>query len=300
MSTQRRLSPLARLRRVAVAAPLAWALAVPGATLGLAAVSAPAQAAVDMGNWWFYVTNDRASDLKGLLAQGADPNTRHKNGQPAIMRAVAEGAWNVFDVLAADPRTDVNIENPAGETPLMYVAIAGDTRRAEALIKRGAQVNRLGWTPLAYAASKGQVETARLLLRHKAMVNAPSAEGRTPLMMAALSGNRDMVQLLLDAGADATTTDQQGRSAADWARIGKSDSLAEELKSISEKVWRERDAQRRPGAASVAPAEAAAPVAAPAIAPVPAPAEPAPASAPRPAAGSGVQGVQGVNLNRYD
>ncbi|MFJ1298887.1 ankyrin repeat domain-containing protein [Pseudomonadota bacterium AL_CKDN230030165-1A_HGKHYDSX7] len=279
------------------------ALAAPGTML--AVTPSAAHAAADMSNWWVYVTNDRADDLKKLLAQGADPNTRHQTGQPAIMRAVAEGAWGVFDVLAADPRTDLNIENPAGETPLMYLAIAGDTARAEALIARGAQVNRLGWTPLAYAASKGNVDTARMLLRHKAMVNAPSGEGRTPLMMAALSGNRDMVQLLLDAGADPTTTDQQGRSAADWALAGKSESLSEELKRIADKTWKERDAQR--GAGASLPSAPAAPTApsAPSLpaAPMPGVASPAPAAPPAPAAsgsGSGVQGVQGVNLNRYD
>lgn len=286
------------------ALPLMLALAVPGAALTVA--PPPAHAAADMSNWWVYVTNDRADDLKKLLAQGADPNTRHRTGQPTIMRAVAEGAWEVFDVLAADRRTDLNIENPAGETPLMYLAIAGDTRRAEALIARGAQVNRLGWTPLAYAASKGNVDTARMLLRHKAMVNAPSGEGRTPLMMAALSGNRDMVQLLLDAGADPTTTDQQGRSAADWALAGKSESLSEELKRIADKTWKERDAQRAAGASL--PSAPAAP-SAPSLPSAPSmPSAPtaggsvtgAPAAPAAPATnGSGVQGVQGVNLNRY-
>ena len=128
------------------------------------------------------------------------------------MRAVVAGAWNVFDAIAADRRTDVNAENPAGETPLMYLAIAGQTDRARALIARGAQVNRLGWTPLHYAASKGQLAMAQLLLQHKAMVNAPAPSGETPLMMAALSGSKPMVELLLKAGADVTTRDTKGRT----------------------------------------------------------------------------------------
>ncbi len=215
-------------------------------------------------NWWFYVHNDRPAELKGLLAQGADPNVRFKNGQPAIMRAVVDGAWGVFDVLAADPRTDVNIENPAGETPLMYLALAGQTERARKLIARGAQVNRLGWTPLHYAASKGQVATAKMLLTKGAMVNAPSSEGRTPLMMAGYSGNRDMVQVLLDAGADPTTQDLKGQTAADWALEGKWGTLSQELQRIAEKAWQAREAQRgspAAGASRVAPPMPAAPAA---------------------------------------
>ena len=120
-------------------------------------LSAPLAQAANPADWWVYVANDYPDDIKDLLAQGADPNVRYRNGQPALMRAVVDGAWKVFDVLAADPRTDVNAENPAGETPLMYLAIAGQVDRARSLMARGAQVNRLGWTPLHYAASKGQM-----------------------------------------------------------------------------------------------------------------------------------------------
>lgn len=173
-----------------------------GALLALCvAVAAPAaQAAANPSDWWVYVANDYPDEINELLARGADPNVRYRNGQPALMRAVVDGAWKVFDALAANPRTDVNAENPAGETPLMYLAIAGQVDRARSLMARGAQVNRLGWTPLHYAASKGQLAMARLLLDNKAMVNAPAPNGETPLMMAALSGNRAMVDLLLKAG----------------------------------------------------------------------------------------------------
>ncbi|ANY16060.1 ankyrin [Bordetella pseudohinzii] len=257
------------------------------ALMALSLAASPAAGAAQVPkNWWFYVHNDRPAELKALLARGADPNVRFKNGQPAIMRAVVDDAWEVFDVLAADPRTDVNIQNPAGETPLMYLALAGQTERARKLIARGAEVNRLGWTPLHYAASKGQVDTAKLLLSKGAMANAPSSEGRTPLMMAGYSGNRAMVQLLLDAGADPTTQDLKGQTAADWALAGKWGSLSEELQRVSEKTWQAREAQRGAGAA-------AAPPAAPAAARRPT--EPAaPAEAP------GVRGVSGLRLQSYD
>lgn len=261
-------------------------------------LAAPAAQAANPADWWVYVANDYPDDIKDLLAQGSDPNVRYKNGQPAIMRAVVDNAWNVFDVLAADKRTDVNAENPAGETPLMYLAIAGQTERAKKLIARGAQVNRLGWTPLHYAASKGQVEMARLLLANKAMVNAPAPNGETPLMMAALSGRKPMVELLLKAGADVTTQDTKGQDAAAWAVTGKSASLAAELTAL---VKKEEDARRkRRAAAQGAPQQADTAPAAEAPAAVPAPAAP---SAPAPAAaapGGGVKGVSGVGLSDYE
>ncbi|MBB1624568.1 ankyrin repeat domain-containing protein [Achromobacter sp. UMC71] len=275
-----------------------------GALLALCvALSAPVAQAANPGDWWIYVANDYPDDIKDLLAQGADPNVRYKNGQPAVMRAVVDGAWKVFDVLAADPRTDVNAENPAGETPLMYLAIAGQTDRARSLMARGAQVNRLGWTPLHYAASKGQMAMARLLLENKAMVNAPAPNGETPLMMAALSGNKPMVDLLLKAGADITTRDTKDQNAADWARTGKSTALAAEL----QKMIAQQDAAKQARRAS-APAEpepdpadpTATQDAAPAVTP-PAVAQPAPGSASQAAPGvPNVGGVSGVRLNNYD
>ncbi|MBO9331069.1 ankyrin repeat domain-containing protein [Achromobacter xylosoxidans] len=254
--------------------------------LGLAA---PGAQAANPGDWWVYVANDYPDDIRDLLKQGADPNVRYKNGQPALMRAVVDGAWKVFDVLAADKRTDVNAENPAGETPLMYLAIVGQTDRAKKLIARGAKVNRLGWTPLHYAASKGQMEMARLLLAQHAMPNAPAPNGETPLMMAALSGRRPMVELLLKSGADVGTRDTKGQTAADWARTGKSTALAAQLDKLIAQQDEARS-KRRAGVEAAPAAEAPA---------VPAPAPAAEAQAPAASPGA-VQGVSGLKLNNYD
>jgi len=262
------------------------------------ALAGPAKAfAADPGSWWVYVANDDAADVRTLLGQGADPNVRHRSGQPALMRAVVDGAWAVFDAIAADPRTDLNAENPAGETPLMYLALAGQTERAAGLIGRGAQVNRLGWTPLHYAASKGQLGVARLLLQHRAIVNAPSPRGVTPLMMAGYSGNREMVNLLLRAGADATTHDLDGKDAADWALEGKQRSLARDLRETVARAEAARDA-RRSTAAGAASAPAA--VAPQGEEPRAQPAEPSSAPRPAPSDGPAVGGVSNLKLNDYD
>jgi len=266
-----------------------------------------AQAAASIDNWWVYVHNDKASDLKELLAKGADPNVRYKNGQPALMRAVVDGAWKVFDVLAADPRTDVNAVNPANETALMYLAVAGETERARKLIARGAQVNRLGWTPLHYAASKAHMDTAKLLLANKAMVNAPSPEGTTPIMMAGFSGRMYMVQLLLDAGADITTRNLKGQNASDWAYAAKRGELGAELAKMIAKAEQQRAAQRARATGEAAPATLAPPAPAEpqqlpaAVQPDAARTEPAATAVPpRSDDGSSVGGVSGVRLNNYD
>jgi len=150
-------------------------------------------------------------------------------------------------VLLEHPELDVRVTNASNESPLMYLAIVGDTARAKRLIARGAAVNRLGWTPLHYAASRGQAQTLQLLLAHQAIVNAPAPDGTSPLMMAAYSGSAQAVQLLLDAGADATMRNLPGRNAVDWAHSAGHTVLAQKLDALLECVLKHRRALRKQG-----------------------------------------------------
>ncbi|NYT36711.1 ankyrin repeat domain-containing protein [Allopusillimonas soli] len=203
-----------------------------------------AAAAANPPDWWIDIANDRASNVQAELARGADPNELSPKGNPALMQAIRDGAWKVYDVLLADRRTILNAINTHKETALMYLAVIGDTQRAQDLIRRGALVNRLGWTPLQYAASKGHLDTVKMLISQGAMVNAPAPDGTTALMMAAFSGSEEVVQYLLDQGADVTTQNLQQLDAADWARSNNKTSLADKLDQLTKRVLAQR-AQRR-------------------------------------------------------
>src|SRR5690606_9649090 len=209
-----------------------------GLMWGMAALAA------NPSDWWVHIANDRAESVRSMLARGADPNALSDKGQPAIMQAVRDNAWTVYDVLAAHPKTKIEIVNANGETPLMYLAVVGQTQRAQALIKRGAQVNRLGWTPLQYAASKGHLDTVKMLIANKALVNAPGPDGTTALMMAAHDGSEEVVRYLLDHGADATMVNLQQLDAADWAREKGNTALAGKLDALTSRVQAQRAAQR--------------------------------------------------------
>lgn len=198
-------------------------------------------------DWWVDIANDRVEQIRTQLALGDDPNAVNKDGQPSIMVAIQEGAWKVYDLLIRHRQIDINAVNGHDETPLMYLAVIGETQRASDLIAKGAQVNRLGWTPLHYAASKGHLETVKLLLSHKALVNAPSPDGTSPLMMAAYAGSEEVVRALLAAGADVTARNLRGEDAAVWARRKSHNELAAKLDDLSDRVLKSRAARAAAG-----------------------------------------------------
>ena len=104
----------------------------------------------------------------------------------------------------------------------MMAAIKGQVDLAQALIARGADVNREGWTPLHYAVSApsedgSDLKMVALLLEHHAYIDAASPNGTTPLMMAAQYGTRSAVQLLIKEGADPAVKNQAGQTAKDFA-----------------------------------------------------------------------------------
>jgi ankyrin repeat protein len=151
-------------------------------------------------------------------------------GEPALVLAVREGSMRVFDALLLHPGTDLEAKAMNGNTALMMAAFKGNKRAAEALLAKGAQVNRAGWTPLHYAAASGSEDIARLLIARKAKLDAASPResgAYTPLMMAAREGQAGMVSLLLEQGARPDLKNTEGLSAAQIAeRAGQTDIAA--------------------------------------------------------------------------
>jgi uncharacterized protein len=185
----------------------------------------------------------------GLLLKGVDPNQADARGRQAIFVAVREESQRALDSLLASPLTKVNEANAQGETPLMIAAIRGLLPAAQALVKRGAAVNRAGWTPLHYACSGPDNGVAAFLIAQGAEINARSENGTTPLMMAARYGNSDLVPLLIKAGAEPRAANEQELTAADFAQRGGRDGTANELRRLIQERQRAADAANAANAA---------------------------------------------------
>ena len=173
---------------------------------------------------------DDAATVKSLLARGFDPNTiEAERGDTGLILALRENSMSVFETLLN--ARDLNLEAKAtnGDTALMIACFKGNKPAVEALLAKGAEVNRPGWAPLHYASATGNNDIVKILLDKSAYIDAESPNKTTPIMMAARGGHILTVKLLLDEGADATLKNDLGMSAIDFAEKHEFRDIAEGL-----------------------------------------------------------------------
>ena len=180
---------------------------------------------------------DQDNVVLALLQRGFDPNSPSPQGQPALMLAMQKSSNKVAEVLIGWKTTNLSIQNPQRETPLMLAAITNQLDWTKKLIDKGADVNQPGWTPLHYAATKGNIEIMRLLIENHAYLDAASPNGTTPLMMAARYGTPMATKLLLEEGADPRIKNQLGLTASVFARQANKPESVQYIEAF-EAAWR--------------------------------------------------------------
>jgi ankyrin repeat protein len=207
--------------RLAAMAWSLWAAMAVVAGGALHAWAAPADAAADARQSEDEVAFFRAAQVddertvRAVLARGLDPNVREPaRGETGLIVAIRYEAMTVVRLLLAHPALKMEEQAANGNTALMMAAYQKDKAAVQALLAKGAQVNRPGWTALHYAAAAGDLDIMKLLLAQHAYIDAESPTGTTPLMLAAREGQEDAVQLLLEEGADATLKDRAWREDA--------------------------------------------------------------------------------------
>jgi uncharacterized protein len=173
---------------------------------------------------------DDAAAVQSLLARGLDPNLiEAERGDTGLILALREKSMKVFDVLLNAKEVDLEAKARNGDTALMIACYKGNLPAVQALLDKGAEVNKPGWTPLHYAAAIGNNKIVQILLDKSAYIDAESPNKTTPMMMAARGGHILTIKLLLDEGADATLKNDLGMSAIDFAEQNEFTDIVEGL-----------------------------------------------------------------------
>jgi len=181
--------------------------------------------------------------IRLLLARGAEVGSKETDGKPAADAFPTFFASHAghSEILRAFRQAGDKLDDPtimfgaAPVTPLMIAVAFEHTDTVRTLLDLGARVDPAKprvETALLAAIFGNHLDLARLLIARGADVNRPAERGRTPLMYAAATGWGDaaMIDLLLKSGARADLRDDDGLSAADYARKYHRDDLVARLR----------------------------------------------------------------------
>jgi ankyrin repeat protein len=167
--------------------------------------------------------------LRLLLEQGANPYAAEYNGMSALHFASLHGHLPAVNLLLQ--RTDVNVQDKDGYTPLFLATRSGHIPIIKALINRGANVNaqnKLGNTPLYEAVRRANLPIVKLLYSKGADFDVQNIYGWTPLHLA-VGGCKEIVNYLVARGADINIKHNGGLTPIDLAMQGRQVSVAELL-----------------------------------------------------------------------
>ena len=197
-----------------------------GIQSGLAQPTPAAPTASQLTAFFRAVQLDDVKTVERMLGAQVNANQLNPLGaEPGLVQAIREDAMRVFKVFLAHPGTDLEAQAANGNTALMMAAYKRNRPAVEALLAKGAKVNRPGWTALHYAAAAGDDAIVRLLLERGAKVDAVSplkSGAYTPMMVAAREGHDATALLLIAHGADRKRTNSEGLTAVQIAeRAGK-------------------------------------------------------------------------------
>ncbi len=155
--------------------------------------------------------------FEALLKAGADVNLgpeEHYRSTPldmALEHGHAETAMKLLDAGA-----DITQRKEHGAIPLFLAAKTWSRPLMERLIKMGADIQEVNSpaqeTVLMYVAEVGDVETAKWLIEEGVDMNARSRWGKTAVMRALECRQDEMVRFLVAQGADLTEGDPEQQS----------------------------------------------------------------------------------------
>ena len=181
------------------------------------------------------------STVRLLLREGANPNSRDRNGWSAVHWAAEEGHEDIVRLLLNEG-ADVNAVSSYGTSPLHCAANGGQNNIVSLLLPHGADPLRTtchGWTPLHHAAFMGHSHVVQFLLRDdriRSNATLQDNHGWSILHLAICSRDLATVKILLDNSVIAeicTLCDESGLIAEDWLDLVPTSHLSQVISDLA-------------------------------------------------------------------
>ena len=170
----------------------------------------------------------RGSSEGGKSGESGEGKEADKGGggkdalNEALLQAAIHGKVGEVKKLLGQG-ADVNTKNNDGWTPLIYSAKHGYTAVVKELLKAKASLDdktkRQGYSALSFSAKAGHLPIVEALLKAGAKVDVATTTGDTPLLIAAKKGRLKVVKALVKAGADITHKNKRGWDAETSSRL---------------------------------------------------------------------------------
>lgn len=184
----------------------------------------------------------KSTDVRRLLAAGADVGARDSSGRTALL-AATQGNHEEIARLLIEAGADVNAQDNQLDSAYLLAGARGYLGILRLALAAGADLkstNRYGGTALIPACHYGHVETVRELLKTAIDVNHVNRLGWTALLEAVILGDggarhTQIVHLLLAAKADPHIADRDGVTPLAHAQKG---GYREMARALSEAMYR--------------------------------------------------------------
>jgi hypothetical protein len=180
------------------------------------------------------------------LDYGADPNIGSEFlSRTPLVAASENGHTGIVNALIEKgAKIEKTGQGPFASTPLTEAARGGGVETLNVLLDQGANINEISSNAynigaLRTAAEGGDAEKVKLLLQRGADPNQRDVWMMTPLMVAAENGNVEAVDVLLAHGADIKAKDREERLSATEYALLGNDRIEEELAKYDEEDKRD-------------------------------------------------------------
>ena len=172
-----------------------------------------------------------------------DPLLQYLTGNTSLHIFCKLGAYGDVRRLLTEG-VDINSRDPNGDTPLLTALLTGNMTVVRELLNYQSETNILDVncqnnvqsTPLHIASARGDMELVQALITRNANINAQNEYGATPLHFASLNGRLEIVKQLLNSGADIYIKNSKGETAIEIAQDNVKEFLMEQIVPIKEPV----------------------------------------------------------------